>query len=392
MFIGEALLGKSPEIAHVDLLIGERNGPVGIAFANGLTQLSAGHTPLLSVIRPNLIPKPPTLIVPKVTIKTMKDAGKIFGPAQYAVAKAVADAVEDGIIPKNKLDDWVIICSVFIHPEASDYRKIFHYNYAATKLAVKRALSNYPPLDKIMYDKDRATHPIAGFRVNNRLWRSPYLQIALDNPSLNATLEIVKKIPESDSIILEVGTPLLKNEGVKVVSEIRKIKQDVFMVADLKTLDTGQVEVDIAFEETADGVVVAGPADKETLEKFIYEAHRIGIYAIIDTIGLEDPVALLNSLKELPDVVILHRSIDAETQKDRRWDILKQIKAEFKNKILVGVAGGIDLESAPKALKHGADILVVGRAITQSRDIERSARRFIDLIGYDIDQFRIHVE
>jgi bifunctional enzyme Fae/Hps len=128
------------------------------------------------------------------------------------------------------------------------------------------------------------------------------------------------------------------------------------------------------------------------LEKFIYEAHRIGIYAIIDTIGLEDPVALLNSLKELPDVVILHRSIDAETQKDRRWDILKQIKAEFKNKILVGVAGGIDLESAPKALKHGADILVVGRAITQSRDIERSARRFIDLIGYDIDQFRIHVE
>ena len=85
--IGEALVGKEPEIAHIDLVVGDKNGPVRRAFVSGLTNLSAGHTPLLAVIRPNLPPKPHTLIVPKVTIKGMEDAGRIFGPAQSAVAK-----------------------------------------------------------------------------------------------------------------------------------------------------------------------------------------------------------------------------------------------------------------------------------------------------------------
>ena len=76
----------------------------------GMTNLSAGHTPLLAVIRPNFPPKPHTLLVPKVTVKNLEDVGKIFGPAQAAVAKAVADSVEDGIVPREKVDDWVIIC------------------------------------------------------------------------------------------------------------------------------------------------------------------------------------------------------------------------------------------------------------------------------------------
>jgi len=134
-FIGEALVGKEPEVAHIDLIIGEKKGPVGQAFANGLAHLSAGHTPLLAVIRPNLPSKPFTLIVPKVTIKDLDQANKIFGPAQAAIAKAIADSVEENIIPKEKIDEWVIICSVFIHPEAKDFRKIYHYNYGATKLA-----------------------------------------------------------------------------------------------------------------------------------------------------------------------------------------------------------------------------------------------------------------
>jgi len=150
--IGEALLGEGNELAHVDLLIGDKDGPVGKAFANGLSNLSVGHTPLLAVIRPNLPPKPHTLLVPKVTVKNMEDARKIFGPAQAAVAKAVADAVEEEIIPKDKVDDWVIVCSVFVHPQASDYRRIYQYNYGATKLALSRALKKYPSLEKMLYD------------------------------------------------------------------------------------------------------------------------------------------------------------------------------------------------------------------------------------------------
>ena len=107
----------------------------------------------------------------------MEDAGKIFGPAQAAIAKAVADSVEENVIPRDKVDDWVIICSVFIHPQATDFRKIYQYNYSATKLALKRALSAYPSVEKMLYDKDRAKHPIMGFKVP-RLWRPPYLQIA----------------------------------------------------------------------------------------------------------------------------------------------------------------------------------------------------------------------
>jgi len=96
--IGEALVGKGFEVAHVDLMIGTKEGPIGYAFANALSQLSAGHTPLLAVLRPNLITKPPAVIVPKVTVKDLNQAELIFGPAQYAVAKAISDAVEEGIM------------------------------------------------------------------------------------------------------------------------------------------------------------------------------------------------------------------------------------------------------------------------------------------------------
>jgi len=223
--IGEALLGEGNEVAHIDLLLGDKNGPVGKAFATGLTSLSAGHTPLLAVIRPNLPPKPHTLLVPKVTVKNMEDTGKIFGPAQAAVAKAVADAVEEDIIPRDKVDDWVIVCSVFIHPQASDYRKIYQYNYGATKLALQRALSKYPSVEKMIYDKDRAKHPIMGFRVP-RLWRPPYLQISLDAPTLEGSKKVLAQLPGSDRIIIEAGTPLIKRYGTRVINDLRQTAKD----------------------------------------------------------------------------------------------------------------------------------------------------------------------
>ena len=128
-FIGEALQGKGNELAHVDLMIGDKDGPVGHAFANGMTQLSQGHTPLLALIKPNLSPHPRTLIVPKVTIENLEQAGKIFGPAQMAVAKAVADAAAEGDIPKAKLFDYVVVVSVYIHPKAIDESKIYCWNW-----------------------------------------------------------------------------------------------------------------------------------------------------------------------------------------------------------------------------------------------------------------------
>jgi bifunctional enzyme Fae/Hps len=393
--IGEALVGEGNEVAHIDLLMGDKDGPVGKAFATGLSNLSSGHTPLLAVIRPNLPPKPHTLLVPKVTVKNMEDTGKIFGPAQAAVAKAVADSVEEGIIPADKVDDWVIICSIFIHPQAVDYRKIYQYNYGATKLALKRALKKYPSLEKIIYDKDRAKHPIMGFKVP-RLWRPPYLQISLDAPSLEGAKRVITQLPGSDRIIIEVGTPLIKRYGTRVINDLRQVAKDSFMVADLKTLDVGKVEADIAYEDTADAVVAAGLAPPETLDAFVHEAKRLGIYAVIDMLNVDDVLEKLQSLKNFPDIVILHRGIDQESGRTCGLERIKMIRQTFADKkFLIAVAGGIVPETAKEALRQGADILVVGRYITQSKDIERSVRDFLELtpsMREDIDLFRVHTE
>src|SRR5919204_3669863 len=107
MYIGEALVGEGNEVAHIDLLIGDKTGPVGTAFANALANQSAGHTNLLAVLTPNLVAKPATVLITKVTIKGMKQAVQMFGPAQYAVAKAVTDSVAEGVIPKSEVENLV---------------------------------------------------------------------------------------------------------------------------------------------------------------------------------------------------------------------------------------------------------------------------------------------
>ncbi|MGW8288884.1 MAG: bifunctional 5,6,7,8-tetrahydromethanopterin hydro-lyase/3-hexulose-6-phosphate synthase, partial [Candidatus Bathyarchaeia archaeon] len=309
--------------------------------------------------------------------------------------KAVADSVEQGVIPADKVDDWVIICSVFIHPQASDYRRIYQYNYGATKLALQRALKKYPSLDKINYDKDRAKHPIMGFKVP-RLWRPPYLQISLDAPSLEGAKKVISQLPGSDRLIIEVGTPLIKRSGTRVITDLRQVAKDAFMVADLKTLDVGKVEADIAYEDTADAVVAAGLAPPETLDAFVHEAKRLGIYAVIDMLNVEDVLEKLKGLKDFPDIVILHRGIDQESGRTCGLERIQMIRKSFPDKkFLIAVAGGIVPETAKEALEQGANILVVGRYVTQSKDIERAVRDFLELtpnMREDIDLFRVHTE
>src|ERR671932_2490230 len=110
MYIGEALVGEGNEVAHIDLLIGPKDGPVGTAFANALADQKQGHSNLLAVLYPNLVCKPATVLITKVTIKGAPQAVQMFGPAQAAVAKAVTDSVADGVIPRNQVEDLVIVC------------------------------------------------------------------------------------------------------------------------------------------------------------------------------------------------------------------------------------------------------------------------------------------
>lgn len=158
-YVGEALAGDGNEVAHIDLLIGDKSGPVGAAFANALADQKAGHSNLLAVLTPNLAVKPATVMITKVTIKGARQAVQMFGPAQYAVAKAVADCVEAGIIPKDQTEKLCIVCGVFIHWEASDDKKLFQYNYEATKLSIQRAMKNEPSAEEMLAKKSTASHP-----------------------------------------------------------------------------------------------------------------------------------------------------------------------------------------------------------------------------------------
>jgi 5,6,7,8-tetrahydromethanopterin hydro-lyase len=161
MYIGESLVGDGNEVAHIDLLIGSKDGPVGVAFANALANQSAGHSSLLAVVAPNLLCKPATVMITKVTIKGAKQAVQMFGPAQAAVARAVADSTAAGIIPQHLADSLCVICGVFIHWDASDDNKIYQYNYEATKQAIARAMKGEPSVSEVTAQKDKLKHPFS---------------------------------------------------------------------------------------------------------------------------------------------------------------------------------------------------------------------------------------
>ena len=161
MYIGEALVIEGSDldnVAHIDLLIGAEGRPGRGRVRQRPGQPVAGHTNLLAVVSPNLPCKPATVMITKVTIKGAKQVVQMFGPAQAAVARAVVDSVADGVIPKDKAEDYVIVCGVFIAGDANDNNKIYKNNYEATKLAIKNAMKNEPTIDEIIAKKE-TKHP-----------------------------------------------------------------------------------------------------------------------------------------------------------------------------------------------------------------------------------------
>ncbi|MBV8765897.1 MAG: formaldehyde-activating enzyme [Hyphomicrobiales bacterium] len=161
MCVGESLIGDGNEVAHIDLIIGPRGSAAETAFANALTNNKDGFTTLLAVVAPNLLCKPATVLFNKVTIKGAKQAVQMFGPAQHAVAKAVADSVAEGVIPESEADDLFCCVGVFIHWEAADDKKIQDFNYRATKEAIARAVSGEPKPSQVVAQRNSAKHPFA---------------------------------------------------------------------------------------------------------------------------------------------------------------------------------------------------------------------------------------
>jgi 5,6,7,8-tetrahydromethanopterin hydro-lyase len=161
VLVGESLVGDGNEVAHIDLIVGPRGSAAETAFCHALTNNKDGFTSLLAVVAPNLLTKPNTILFNKVTIKGAKQAVQMFGPAQRAVAMAVADSVESGVIPADEADDVFVCVGVFIHWEADDDQKIHDYNYQATKEALARAIAGEPTASEVVSKKGSMSHPFS---------------------------------------------------------------------------------------------------------------------------------------------------------------------------------------------------------------------------------------
>ncbi len=157
--VGESLVGSRAELAHIDLLIGTKDGPVGDAYARALTHPAKGREGLQVILEPNMQVKPATIMIPTVKITSLRHASLTYGPAQAAVAKAVMKCVEDGILPKEAAEDILIVVNVFVHPSASARKRVFINNYKATRNAIRKAMEGLPTVDDGIKNAENARHP-----------------------------------------------------------------------------------------------------------------------------------------------------------------------------------------------------------------------------------------
>jgi bifunctional enzyme Fae/Hps len=268
--------------------------------------------------------------------------------------------------------------------------------------------------------KSRAARDIIQIRMLNRKLR--YLQIAL-NSTLSEAKEIINQLPVHERIILEAGTPLIKEFGADAIRKIRvwwenrtfiparkqpypksgidlgrilidafvsgrkegfnqrpKItkKFEPYIVADLKCMDRGEREVKIATQAGASAVVVLGEAPIETLDAFIENCHRFGAEPIIDMMNVDQPFKVLRKLKKLPKVVMLHRGVDETEMSEKPLPIHQINKIKGSYNVMISIGGGDTIREVQRAIFNGADIVMVWKAFYESSaEIKKLANEFL---------------
>ena len=159
MLIGESYVGEGAEAAHVNTVLGERDGPVGVAWATALATPRAGHTPFVAVLLPGLPVKPMTLFVNKAPIADDEHGTLTWGPAQAGVAGGVADAVSEGIISWAHADQSLLIAAVWVNPAARDADLVYANNRAATREALRAGVAGTPQVSDVLAARDRPANP-----------------------------------------------------------------------------------------------------------------------------------------------------------------------------------------------------------------------------------------
>jgi len=159
MEIGEAFVGEGAEAAHVNTVVGKREGSVGAAWATALATPSQGHAPFIAVIQPGLPVKPHTLFVNKAPIASDEHARLTWGAAQAGVASGVADAVAEGTVEREEVDGLVIIAAVWVNPDARDERAVYRNNRDAARAALAAGTQHVPKIDEVLDARDAPENP-----------------------------------------------------------------------------------------------------------------------------------------------------------------------------------------------------------------------------------------
>lgn len=144
LYIGEGFEGPGVNAAHINILIGPRNGPVGQAFANSLASPSQGHCPFMVIAQPNIPVKPMTLYVNKAAISSDLHGNATWGASQAGIAKAVLEALLDGTLPPEAEDEWAIVTANWVNPACDDLDAVYLNNYNACRTAIRAALTGKP--------------------------------------------------------------------------------------------------------------------------------------------------------------------------------------------------------------------------------------------------------
>jgi 5,6,7,8-tetrahydromethanopterin hydro-lyase len=157
--VGEGFAGSGPNAAHVNTVLGRRGGPVEAAWATALATPRVGHAPFVVVLRPNLPVKPFTLFVNKADLRGDAHARLTWGPAQAGVAAGVADAVADGVVPRDEVDDLLLIAAVWVDWDAHEESEVFEHNRVATRDALAAGASGLPEVDDVLAARDAPVNP-----------------------------------------------------------------------------------------------------------------------------------------------------------------------------------------------------------------------------------------
>lgn len=157
--IGESFIGAGANAAHINTVLGDRNGPVGTAWATALATPSSGHVPFMAVLKPGVPVKPVTLFVTKAAPASDEHGVMIWGPAQAGVAGGVADAVASGVIAGDAVDAGALVVAVWVNPAADDADEVYRNNREATVTALTNGAQRLPSTDEVLAARQDLHNP-----------------------------------------------------------------------------------------------------------------------------------------------------------------------------------------------------------------------------------------